>query len=271
MQRTLLNKKEDTQGEWPLFSLVQTGLAFIGDNAVLAAETVRTLLRGGLSLRDLIVQMATLGSDSIWIVLVIASATGAVFAYYVANISLSVGYTGFVGGSIAYAFLNELGPVLGSVAFAARVGAAIAAEIGTMVVTEQVDALRAMAVSPVRYLVLPRLLACITMLPLLIVLADGSGILGGYLFAGLRGVPHVDFINSIYTYVKPYDLINGLIKSICFGGIVGLVACQQGLRTQGGATGVGRATTSSVVWCVLLIFIADVFLTPLLTGRVQLP
>ncbi|CEK20183.1 ABC-type transport system involved in resistance to organic solvents, permease component [Chthonomonas calidirosea] len=271
MQRAITKEEGTPTKPSRILSLLQAGLAFVGDNATLAAESARALLGGGLALRDLVVQMASLGSDSIWIVVVIASATGAVFAYYVANISLSVGYTGFVGGSIAYAFLNELGPVLGSVAFAARVGAAIAAEIGTMVVTEQVDALRAMAVSPVRYLVLPRLLACITMLPLLIIFADGAGIYGGYLFAGLRGVPHVDYINSIYTYVKPFDLINGLIKSICFGAIVGLVACQQGLRTQGGATGVGRATTSSVVWCVLLIFVADVFLTPLLTGRVQLP
>lgn len=270
MQRALPSESRDKKTP-RLLALLQAGLAFIGDNALLAFGALRSLLTGSLDISDLLKQMALLGVDSLWIVLVISSATGAVFAYYVANISLSVGYTGFVGGSIAYAFLNELGPVLGSVAFAARVGAAIAAEIGTMVVTEQVDALRAMAISPVRYLVLPRLLASIIMMPMLIFFADAAGIYGGYLFAGFRGVPHGEYLNSIYNYVHAEDFLNGLVKALCFGGIVGLVACQQGLKTQGGASGVGRATTSSVVWCVLLIFVADVFLTPLLTGHVHMP
>ncbi len=246
-------------------------LLFFGETTSLTLDSIRTLFTEGFDPADVLRQMASLGVDSIVIVLVVTVATGAVFAYYTAGLSLSVGYSGFVGGSLAYSFLNELGPVLGGVAFAARVGASIAAEIGSMVVTEQVEALRAMAVSPIRYLALPRILACILMLPLLIIIADAAGIWGGYYFAGLQGVAHVDFMNSIYTYVKPGDFINGLLKAIIFGFIVGIVACRQGLRTTQGATGVGRATTSSVVLCILLIFISDVFLSQLLTARFVQP
>jgi phospholipid/cholesterol/gamma-HCH transport system permease protein len=241
-------------------------LNFIGETVMLAGRAVITVLRGGLDFSDLMTQMSMIGVDSIWIVLVVTTATGAVFAYYTASLSNSIGFTGFVGGSLGYAFLNELGPVLGGVGFAARAGAAIAAEIGTMVVTEQVDALTSMAVSPIRYLVAPRVLAAVIMLPVLIVFADIAGMVGGYVFAGASGVPHASFINSVYTYVKAEDLINGLIKAVCFGFIVGIVACQQGLKTHGGATGVGRSTTSSVVLCVLLIFVSDVLLTQVLTG-----
>lgn len=255
-----MNPKNSLNG--PLQAL----LNFIGETVMLAGRAIVTVARGGIDVGDLTTQMAMIGVDSIWIVLVVTTATGAVFAYYTANLSNQIGFTGFVGGSLGYAFLNELGPVLGGVAFAARSGAAIAAEIGTMVVTEQVDALVSMAVSPIRYLVAPRVLAAVVMLPVLIVFADLAGLIGGYVFAGASGVPHTAFINSVYTYVHASDLINGLIKAVCFGFIVGIVACQQGLKTHGGATGVGRSTTSSVVLCVLLIFVSDVFLTQILAG-----
>lgn len=241
-------------------------LAFVGEAAVLSGQTLAAIVRGGLSLRDLLAQMSSIGVDSIWIVLVVTTATGAVFAFYIASLSRSIGFTGFVGGTLGYAFLNELGPVLGGVAFAARSGAAIAAEIGSMVVTEQVDALRAMAISPIRYLVAPRVLAAVIMLPLLIVCADLAGISGGYVFSGASGIPHASYLESIHTYTHVSDLTNGLLKAVIFGFIVGIVACQQGLKTQGGATGVGRSTTSSVVLCVLLIFVSDFFLTQILAG-----
>jgi phospholipid/cholesterol/gamma-HCH transport system permease protein len=241
-------------------------LSFVGETTILAGQTLAAIVRGGLALRDLVGQMAAIGVDSIWIVLVVTTATGAVFAFYISSLSRSIGFTGFVGGTLGYAFLNELGPVLGGVAFAARSGAAIAAEIGTMVVTEQVDALRAMAVSPIRYLVAPRVLAAVIMLPLLIVCANIAGLTGGYVFSGVSGIPHAAYIESVHTYTHVSDLTNGMIKSVIFGFIVGIVACQQGLKTQGGATGVGRSTTSSVVLCVLLIFVSDFFLTQILAG-----
>lgn len=251
-----------------LSTLIADVLTFVGDITVLTAQSVGAILRGGVHPRELVAQMGAIGADSLGIVLTVTTATGAVFAFYSANLAMSLGFTGFIGGTIGYAFLNELGPVLGGVALAARSGAAIAAEIGSMVVTEQVDALRAMAVSPIRYLVAPRVLAAFLMLPLLTIIADFSGMCGGMFFVGLKGIPKAEFIDSIYKFVEPVDLIRGLIKSFVFGYLIGIVSCRQGLNTKGGATGVGRSTTSSVVLCVILIFVADLFLTQLLNGQV---
>lgn len=250
-----------------IITLWRSLLVFLGETASLTGRTISEVARGRMAASDLVRQMALLGADSIWVVLVVTTATGIVFAVYTATLATSIGFSKFVGGTLAFSFLNELGPLLGGVAFAARAGAAIAAEIGTMVVTEQVDALRAMAVSPVRYLVAPRVVACIIMLPLLIVFADVSGLIGSYYAAGANGVAHQDFVDSVLTFVRVSDLTSGLIKAVVFGFIIGIVACQQGLRTTGGATGVGRSTTSSVVLCVLLIFVSDIFLAEMLMAK----
>ena len=232
--------------------------------ASLAWQTIVTVARDGIPLRQLVDQMAVVGADSIWIVLIITGATGAVFAYYITQLSQQVGLSQLVGGTLAFGFFNELGPVLGGVALAARAGAAIAAELASMVVTEQVDAMRAMAVSPVRYLVAPRIAAAIIMLPLLTAIADFAGLYGGFLFARMAGITGPVFFESVRTWAHTADLERGLIKAVIFGGITGLIACHQGMSTRRGATGVGRATTGSVVLCIMLIFIADVLLTPLL-------
>jgi phospholipid/cholesterol/gamma-HCH transport system permease protein len=208
--------------------------------------------------------MAQIGVDALGIVLIMAVTSGSVFALYTASLASNIGFVDVVGGTLAYAFLNELGPVLGGIAFAARSGAAIAAEIGTMAVTEQVDALRAMAVSPVRYLVAPRVLAATLMLPLLIVIADFIGVGAGLLSSSANGIPPATFLASVYKFAHARDLTNGMIKALFFGFIIGTVACQTGLSTRGGATGVGRSTTRSVVLCVMLITIADVFLANIL-------
>jgi phospholipid/cholesterol/gamma-HCH transport system permease protein len=242
-------------------------LANIGEAAILAWQTILAIATGKVAVRDLVNQMAAIGADSLGIVVLITTATGAVFALYTSNLAVQRGFTQFVGGAIAYTILNELGPVLGGVALASRAGAAIAAEIGSMVVTEQVDALRAMAISPIRYLVAPRVLAAVLMLPLLTILADIAGLIGGFVTATQKGVPQAAFWESVRTFAVPADLNHGLVKALVFGFLVGLIACQQGLRTKGGATGVGRATTSSVVICVVLIFLSDYLLTQLLSGK----
>jgi phospholipid/cholesterol/gamma-HCH transport system permease protein len=242
-------------------------LRFFDDSLLLAAQTLAAIFRGRFALKDLINQMASIGVDAFWIVVAISVASGSVFALYTTTLATSIGFTDVVGGTLAYAFMNELGPVLGGIAFAARSGAAIAAEIGTMVVTEQVDALRAMAVSPIRYLVVPRVLSAVLMLPLLIVVADISGLGSGMLSASLNGIPPASFIASMYKYANTTDLMNGMIKAVVFAFIIGIVACQQGLNTRGGATGVGRSTTRSVVLCVVLITLSDVFLANLLRHR----
>lgn len=243
-------------------------LVFLGEIGWLTAQSVLDVVKRGVNVRDLVAQMAAVGADSIWIVLLVTSATGAVFAFYSTNLASQIGFTEFVGGTLGYGFLNELGPVLGGVALASRSGAAIAAEIGSMVVTEQVDALRAMAVSPIRYLVVPRVLAALIMLPLLTVVADFAGLLGGFVFSNAMGVPGPVLLESFRKYTQMADLTRGLIKALVFGFVIGITACQQGLRTRGGATGVGRATTNSVVLCVVFIFVLDVFLAQMLTQQV---
>lgn len=248
-------------------SLAGATLVFIGETVSLAAAALGFVARGRISVRNTVEQMSAIGVGSIPIVMAINFSTGAVFAYYTASVFVQFGAIQFVGGTLSYAFLNELGPILVGVAVASRSGAAIAAEIGSMVVTEQVDALRAMAVSPIRYLVVPRLLACVLMMPLIGVFGDIAGVGGSYLMSGFHGVPHQAFITSMRTWVTSEDLIKGLIKTVWFGLTIAVVACQQGLKTKGGATGVGRATTSSVVLCVVLIFVGDFFLAQMLTGR----
>ncbi len=240
---------------------------FAWDALKLSGETLSTIFTGRFSVRDLIVQMASIGVDGVWIVVAIAMSTGAVFALYTSTFALSFGFAEAVGGTIAYAELNELGPVLGGIAFAARSGAAIAAEIGTMVVTEQVDALKAMAVPPVRYLVAPRVLAAVLILPFLTTLADLAGLTGGYLSATANGVPGATFLSSIYKYARAADFTNGLIKSFVFAFLIGIIACLQGLNTKQGATGVGRSTTRSVVLCVISMVVADLFLAYILKQK----
>lgn len=247
-----------------LWGTLLESVVFFSETLTLSGRTLTTILMGRFALRDLVQQMALIGVDALGIVLIMAITSGAVFSLYTATLAQSIGFTEVVGGTLAYAFMNELGPVLGGIAYAARSGAAIAAEIGTMVVTEQVDALRAMAVSPVRYLVVPKVLAATLMLPLLTITADVVGIGAGMLSSAMNGIPTSTYMASIYKYAHARDLTNGMVKAVFFGFIIGVVACQTGLSTRGGATGVGRSTTRSVVLCVMLITIADVFLTTIL-------
>lgn len=255
-------------GPNPLLSF----LAFIGETSLLAARAIGYVLRGQLSLKGTLGQMAAIGVDALPIVIASTLSTGAVFALYTAGLFVQFGASRFLGGTLTLSFLLELGPVLAGVTVASRSGAAIAAEIGSMMVTEQVDALRAMGVSPIRYLVAPRLVACVLMMPLVGVFADLFGVLGSYLTCQAKGVPGPLFIESVRSMVVETAFTNGLIKTVCFGVIISIVACREGLKTKGGATGVGKSTTSSVVLCVVLIFIADFFLAqvlgaPIMRGR----
>ncbi|MGC8667758.1 MAG: MlaE family ABC transporter permease [Chthonomonadales bacterium] len=258
--------QELSPGKGMVAALASDALNFVGETVMLAGQALAFIARGRASLAQTLLQMSAIGVDSLPIVVAITFSTGAVFAYYTVSVFVRFGATNLAGGTLVYGFLNELGPVLAGVAVAARSGAAIAAEIGSMVVTEQVDALRAMAVSPIRYLVAPRLLACLFMMPLIGVFADLAGSFGAFLMSGFHGVPHQAFLQSARTFVGTGDLLRGLVKTLWFGFTIAIVACRQGLRTRGGATGVGRATTSSVVLCVALIFISDFFLAQILTG-----
>lgn len=210
-------------------------------------------------------QMVRVGVDSIPVVFLTAMFTGMVLALQTFNGFQRVHAENFVGSVVALAMLRELSPVLVGLMVTGRVGSSMAAEIGTMRVTEQIDALNALATDPVHYLFVPRVIAGITMLPLLVVLGDALGIGGGYLVAVklMRANP-VIYEDNTYQFLVMKDLWSGAIKASVFGLILTLTGCVRGYYTSGGAEGVGRSTTNAVVSASLIILLSDFFLTKIL-------
>ena len=240
---------------------------YLGEILMLLEQAVKAL-RGGVDVRDLMEQMSSLGVNSVAIALLTSSTSGAVLALYFAPFLKQYGAEGFTGAVVALAIARELGPVLTGVVVAARAGSAIAAELGTMKVTEQIDALRALAVSPIQYLVVPRILAAVIMVPLVCALADAAGIFGGYLLSNSEGVLPTTYLNSMKEFLDPSDFIKGILKTVVFGLIITLVGCHQGLATRGGATEVGRATTNAVVLSIVLIYISNFIMTYFMFSQV---
>jgi phospholipid/cholesterol/gamma-HCH transport system permease protein len=238
-------------------------LAFVGDQVLLLGSTAGYLARGRLGLGRAFQQMAVAGTDSLPIVCITMLFVGMAWGWNTAGYMVRFGAVGYFGGSTAVAIARELGPALCGVVVAARVGSAFAAELGTMTVTEQVDALRALAVDPVYYLVVPRVVACVIMLPLLTVVADAAGILGAYAISTGVGISSGEYTSSMQQWLTPTNLYGGVAKGFFFGLIIALVGCRQGLRAGGGAAGVGRATISAVVLSIVLIYGANLLLTML--------
>ena len=234
-----------------------------GELTLLFGQTILLLKR--MKSYHVMQQMAHLGVSSLPIVLLTMLFTGMVMTVQTAHEFIKYGAQSSVGGVMAVAMGRELAPVLTGVVVAGRVGAAITAEIGSMKVTEQIDALRVMATNPIAYLVAPRLVACVFMLPVLVIFADVIGTLGGYLMATLyAGINSYTYVHSVRVFAEVNDIMGGLIKSMFFGAIIALIGCYKGLTTEQGAEGVGRATTSSVVTSIILIFISNYFLSLLL-------
>lgn len=234
-----------------------------GAGVMLLGQTLRQLKN--LNWYRMVVQMAHLGVDSLPIVSLTLLFAGAVMTLQIADILIRYGAQGTVGGIMAVAMGRELGPVLVGVVLAGRVGAAITAELGTMKVTEQIDALRVMATDPIGYLVVPRLVACMIMVPILAFYGVVIGIGGGYFVATLvKGMAGMTYTDSIQLFSGINDLTYGLIKASVFGAVIALVGCYKGMNTSMGAEGVGQATTSSVVTSIILIFMLNYLLSMLL-------
>lgn len=210
-------------------------------------------------------QMFSMGVLSLPVVLVTGAFMGMVVAaqsYYLLH---KISMESAIGPLVSLSMTNELGPVITSIIISGRVGAAMAAELGTMKVTEQIDALRAMATSPTRYLVVPRFISGLVMVPLLTAFATGIGLFGGFLVAvPLKGVNPAFFKRNMFFYTDPDDVRTGLIKSVAFAVIIVIVACRRGFTAEGGAEGVGRAATLAVVVSCIAILIVDFFLDMLL-------
>jgi phospholipid/cholesterol/gamma-HCH transport system permease protein len=239
----------------------------VGELSLLLSRTVATILQGRIAVAETVSQMAAIGVNSLPIVLITIAFSGAVLSLHTASQLHRLGGDQFVGGLVGISMAREAAPVLASVVVAARVGSAIAAELGSMKVTEQIDALRALAVSPVYYLVVPRFLASVLMLPVITVFANVAGILGGYLVAVYAaGISSPVFWTSIQQMLPWRDVSMGLVKTFVFGAIIALVGCDRGLQTEGGAAGVGRSTTSSVVLAIVLIYVSDYFLSAAMFG-----
>jgi len=237
----------------------------VGKISELALDAFRDILQGKASARLVLEQMVKIGVDSLPIALTSAAFVGMVFAMQVATEFVKFGASKYVGGVMGIAVARELAPALTGIVIAGRVAAAIAAELGTMKVTEQIDALNALGSSPIKYLVVPRFLACTFMMPLLVILADLLCFYGGYFVAVyIVRVNPVDYMTSAQQLMKMNDIFGGIIKAFVFGMILSVIACHRGLNASGGAKGVGEATTSSVVQSLIALFIANYFLTVLL-------
>jgi phospholipid/cholesterol/gamma-HCH transport system permease protein len=240
-------------------------LEFFGKLTLLAGRALRLFFTGQIHRRNALTQLAFIGVDSLPIALLISLSVGMVFTLQITQEFIKYGATSAIGGVVTIALARELAPILVSVVVAGRVGSAIAAELGSMKVTEQIDALEAFAVDPVRYLVVPRMLACVLMVPLLTGLGLMIGTGGGWVIATkMMGISSGLFLVSIQEFLVPEDVFKGMFKSAVFGMLIAIIGCHQGLTAQKGAQGVGAATTNSVVYSMIAIFVLNYFMSLLL-------
>ena len=233
-----------------------------GDLAILSAQATWALLRPPYELRAWIAQAEQIGVRSLGVACITTIFTGMVLALQTAVSLPSLGVKYYIGTVVSKSLTRELGPVLIALIVGGRIGAGITAELGTMKVTEQIDALRAMAADPIKKLVAPKLAASLLMLPCLVILGDFLGILGGLLIAvGQLQLPAGIYINDVLSALNINDVMSGIGKSFFFAFFITIVACHHGLRARGGADGVGRATTNTVVMASIFVLISDFFLT----------
>lgn len=231
------------------------------ETTLLAARAVRGLFKRPRYIPEIIAQMDAIGVGSLTIIILTGFFTGGVLTVQTFPTLKSYGAQSQTGYLVAVSLVRELGPVLCALMVTGRVGSAISAELGSMVVSQQIDAMRALGTDPIRKLVAPRLWALLVSLPLLTVLADVLGIFGGWVTAvALYSVSSSVFISAVRDGITTDDLIGGVVKPLVFSLIIGTIACRQGLSTEGGTVGVGRSTTRAVVMASIVVIIADYFL-----------
>ena len=233
----------------------------------LLIDSIRNTFTRPRYLVDTLMQMDVIGFGSLPIVLLIGFFTGGVLALQTYRTLSAFGEVGLMGKVVALSLVLELGPVLTALMMAGRNSSGIASEIGSMMVSEQVDAMRALGTDPLRKLVIPRFLATVVTLPLLTILADFCGLLGGYFVSYYTvRLTTEEYWTSAYQALTYHDVTQGLIKPVFFAVLISLVGCYQGLHTTGGTEGVGRATTQAMVVASVLIVVVDFFITKFLIG-----
>ena len=233
-----------------------------GELAFLTARAFAQMLRPPYEIRSWIRQMEQIGVRSLGVASITTIFTGMVMALQTALSLPSLGVKYYIGAVVSKSLVRELGPVLIALIVGGRIGAGMTAEIGTMKVTEQIDALRSMAADPVKKLVVPKLAATLIMLPALTIIGDGLGILGGLIIAVTTlDLPAGLYFNDVFESLTLGDVSSGVAKSFFFAYFIAIVGCYNGLTTKGGADGVGRATTNTVVLAAILVLVSDFFLT----------
>lgn len=248
-----------------LGALVLDGIVQLGAFVVFLLGSVFYIFIPPFKPRLWIRQIRIIGADSLFLIILIGAFTGMVLGLQGYNTLRRFGSDGALGTVVALVLVRELGPVLAALMIAARAGSAMAAELGSMQSTEQIDALTVMAINPVQYLVSPRVLAGVISFPLLTAIFDVIGIWGGYAVGvGLMGAPSGAYFNGIASNMSSHDIMTGLYKALVFGVVVMWVCCYKGYHAERMATGVSRATTEAVVLSSVLILAWDYFLTSIL-------
>jgi phospholipid/cholesterol/gamma-HCH transport system permease protein len=242
------------------------------ETTLMTARAVGGIFKGPRYFTETIAQVDAIGVGSLTIIMLTGFFTGGVLTIQTFPTLAFWGQQGQTGRLVAVSLVRELGPVLTALMVAGRVGSAIAAELGSMTVSQQIDAMRALGTDPIRKLVAPRMLALLIALPLLTVIADVVGIGGGAFAAtSLYGLSIGEFLNSVREGISTDDILGGVIKPTCFAVIIGAVACYKGLNTEGGTVGVGRSTTRAVVTASIVVIVADFFLARALQYILGMP
>jgi len=249
---------------------VARALSAFGDFCIFAAQTFRWMGNGALRLRNLrllLPQMYEVGVKSVPVVAITGGFIGMVMGVESYNSFKAIGQEMRMGSVINLSVVKQIGPVLASLMVAGRVGGALTAELGTMNVTEQLDAMRVMGADPIRYLVVPRFLACVLLTPVLTIYSDLLGVTGGWLVSVYEmKIPNALYWQYAAQGVETWQIVEGIFKAIFFGGAIGLIACYKGFTSGGGASGVGRACTESFVASFIAIIILNFFFANMLQG-----
>src|SRR5690242_10297978 len=237
-------------------------LEALGDFYILAGRAIRNVFRSPHYTDDIALQMDNIGVGSLPIVILTGFFSGLVITMQMSRALSQYGATGQVGQIVAITLVRELGPVLTALLVAGRNASGIASELGSMKVTEQIDAMRALGTDPIQKLVTPRLIALAVVLPLLTIISDFIGMIGGYFIAStMLGLTFSEYWTSAWQVLEYNDLAQGLLKPLVFAIIIALVGCFYGMRTSGGTQGVGRSTTRAVVSSSVWIFVLTAFIT----------
>ena len=243
-------------------ALINGFFEWFGELGLFSWQVLRAALRRPFEFRELARQVDEIGSKSFPLVALAGAAIGAILALETRDSLVRFGASSLLPAVVVFSIVHEIGPIVTGLVVCGRAGAGIGAELGSMKVTEQIDAMRALGVNHIRKLVVPRVLVTMLAMPMLTIIADALGIFGGMVISQYEfNVEYHQYYNTITQYVKLADMIDGLGKTVVFGFLIGVIGCYRGLETRGGTEGLGRSTTGTVVTSSLAVFISDFFLT----------